>query len=231
MALFAIGALHLSLAASKPMDVFGGGWDGYVEKIRAGFTRVADTDTVVLCGDLSWGMTLEESLEDFRFIAALPGRKIVLKGNHDYWFETVSKCRKFWESRGIYGIEILNNNHFMYENTAICGTRGWLYDENMDGTHNGKIMAREVMRLEASLKSAPPGSERLCFFHYPPRFKNYVCADLIDVMEKYGVTRCRYGHIHGPAHRLAVTGEVGGIEYGMVSADYLDFTPSVIDMR
>ncbi|MDR0862951.1 MAG: metallophosphoesterase [Oscillospiraceae bacterium] len=229
MALFAIGDLHLSLASEKPMDVFGGGWEGYVDKIKLGFERVAPDDTVILCGDLSWGMTINESLADFRFIGELPGKKIILKGNHDYWFETVAKAKKFFEQNDIPNIEILNNNHFIYDEgaarVAICGTRGWLYDENMDGTHNGKIMAREVIRLEASLKSAPPDAGKICFFHYPPRFKNYVCADIIAVMEQYGVKRCWYGHIHGAAHRFAVTGTADGIEYNMVSADYLKFIP------
>ncbi|MDR0839257.1 MAG: metallophosphoesterase [Oscillospiraceae bacterium] len=226
MALFAIGDLHLSLGASKPMDIFGG-WDGYVEKIKAGFERVEPDDTVVLCGDLTWGMTLEDALEDFRFISELPGKKIILKGNHDYWFTTVAKADAFFEKNGFRDMEILNNNCFLYGDAAICGTRGWLFDENLDGTHNGKIMAREVLRLEASLKSAGE-REKLCFFHYPPRFGGYVCDDLIAVMEKYGVKRCWYGHVHGRGHRHAVTGSVGGIEYNMVSADFVNFIPQNI---
>jgi predicted phosphohydrolase len=230
--LYAIGDLHLSLGSDKPMDVFGGGWDGYVEKLRVGLSKVKPEDTIVLCGDLTWAMTLDEAVLDFRFIADIPGRKIILKGNHDYWFETVAKANAFFERNGFENIEILNNNYFLYEverKYAICGTRGWLFDENMDGTHNGKIMAREVMRLDASLKAAAsalgPETEKLCFFHYPPRFGNYVCEDVIATMKKHGVRRCWYGHIHGAGHRYAVTGWVDGIEYNMVSADFLNFVP------
>ena len=231
MALFAIGDLHLSLGGSKPMDVFTG-WDGYVEKLQKGFEQVKPDDTVVLCGDLTWAMSLSDALEDFRFVSKLPGKKLLLKGNHDYWFTTVAKAKAFWELNGIAGIDIINNNSFTYkaadgQEYAICGTRGWLFDENLDGTHNGKIMAREVQRLESSLKSAGD-KEKLCFFHYPPRFKDYVCADIVEMMKKYGVKRCWYGHIHGPGHRFAVTGWVDGIEYNMVSADFIGFSPQCV---
>lgn len=231
VALFAIGDLHLSLGGSKPMDIFGG-WDGYIEKLQNGFRRVAPEDTVVLCGDLSWAMTLAEAEEDFRFISRLPGRKIILKGNHDYWFTTVTKAKSFFDACGFCNIEILNNNSFDVsladgKEIAVCGTRGWLFDENIDGTHNGKIMAREVMRLESSLKSAGD-REKLCFFHYPPRFKDYLCADIVETMKKYGVKRCWYGHIHGYGHRYAVTGWVDGIEYNMISADFVGFEPQNI---
>jgi predicted phosphohydrolase len=228
MALFAIGDLHLSLAAEKPMDVFGGGWDGYVEKIKSGFEVVSDDDVCVLCGDLSWGMSLPDCLADFEFIGRLPGKKIILKGNHDYWFSTAKSAKDFFAKNNIPNIDILNNNSFIYENKAICGTRGWLFDEEHDSAHNAKIMAREVLRLEASLKSAPADMEKLCFFHYPPRFNNYVSTEMISVMEKYGVKRCWYGHIHGHAHRLAVQREVDGIEYRMISADYVNFVPQKI---
>ncbi|NLB29318.1 MAG: serine/threonine protein phosphatase [Clostridiales bacterium] len=231
MALFAIGDLHLSLGGAKPMDIFCG-WDGYVEKLQKGFEIVKPDDTVVLCGDLTWAMSLPEAEEDFRFVSALPGKKILLKGNHDYWFTTVSKAKAFFELKGFEGIDILNNNFFPYttgggEDIAICGTRGWLFEENLDGTHNGKIMAREVLRLKASLEAAGD-REKLCFFHYPPRFKDYVCTDIVDMMRSYGAKRCWYGHIHGHGHRYAVTGWVDGIEYNMVSADFVEFTPQIV---
>ena len=229
MAIYTIGDLHLSLGASKPMDIFRG-WDDYVEKLRRGFECVNADDTVVLCGDLSWGMSLEQAREDFRFISELPGRKILLKGNHDYWFETVSKSQAFFTANGFENMEILNNNAFLAEGVAICGTRGWIYDDNVDGTHNGKIMAREVQRLETSLRAAEKLSctEKLCFLHYPPRFGSYVWRELIDVMYRYEVKRCWYGHIHGSGHRHAVQGKVEGIEYSMISADYVDFVPQCI---
>jgi predicted phosphohydrolase len=230
LALFVIGDLHLSLGGSKPMDIFDG-WDGYVEKIKAGFEHVAPEDTVVLCGDLTWALSLEEAEEDFRFVAGLPGKKILLKGNHDYWFTTAAKAYTFFKARGFDDIEILNNNAFLYGDAVLCGTRGWLYDESVDGEHNRKILKREAVRFELSLAAAEKKSsgEKLCFFHYPPRFKGYVCDEIVALMEKYGVKRCWYGHIHGKkGHRSAVTGVVGGIEYNMVSADYVDFVPQNI---
>jgi predicted phosphohydrolase len=233
MGIFAIGDLHLSLGADKPMDVFGGGWDNYVAKIKEGFSVLGPTDTCVICGDISWSMSLESSADDFKFIDSLPGKKIILKGNHDYWWATTSKIQAFFSSNGIGTIEILNNNSFIIENTAVCGTRGWFYEDSAAGSelsapaaHDRKIMAREMLRLEASLKAAGDAlTEKICFLHYPPVFKNYVCRDMIDIMKKYAVTSCWYGHIHGPGHRFAVTGEFEGINYHMVSADYVNFTP------
>ncbi len=225
MALYAIGDLHLSLGAEKPMDVFGGRWENYIEKLKNGFSVLTNDDTCVICGDITWGMSLDDCLDDFRFINAVPGRKIILKGNHDYWWTTASKAYKFFEANGISTIDILHNNCYFFGSTAICGTRGWFYEEETHGEHDRKIMLREVMRLETSLKAADGADEKLCFFHYPPRFGSYVCEEIIDLMDKYGVKRCWYGHIHGPGHRIAVTGNVGGIEYNMVSADFVDFRP------
>jgi len=224
MSLYAIGDLHLSLGADKPMDIFGGNWENYVEKIAAGFSRLEASDTTVLCGDITWGMTLEACLPDFQFIQRLPGRKIILKGNHDYWWSTVSKARQFFEKHGLTSIEILHNNCCFYEQTALCGTRGWFYEEEAGGGHDRKILSRELMRLEASLKAAGD-RERLCFLHYPPRFRAYICREVVALLEQYDVKRCYYGHIHDQGHRFAVQGFVDGIEYRMVSGDYLDFRP------
>ncbi|MCL2124407.1 MAG: metallophosphoesterase [Oscillospiraceae bacterium] len=228
MSLYAIGDLHLSLGTDKPMDVFGGEWDNYVEKIKAGFAKLRPDDVCVICGDVSWGMSLEESLEDFRFIGALPGKKIILKGNHDYWWMTVSKMASFFEKNGINGVDILNNNCYFYENAAICGTRGWLTEGEFDTEHNQKIMARETLRLRASLAAAGDAEVKLCFFHYPPRFKDMVCADMIEVMDEFSVKKCWYGHIHGLGRKFAVRGIVGGIDYEMVSADFVDFEPQLV---
>ena len=225
MSLYAIGDLHLSLGSDKPMDVFGGGWSNYMEKIRAGFGCLGPDDVCVLCGDTSWGMNFEESLNDFRFLTELPGKKIILKGNHDYWWGTLTKMKAFFNENGIINIEFLHNNCFFYEDFAICGTRGWLMDGEPE--FNGKIMAREAARLKASLTAAGD-AEKLCFFHYPPRFKDMVCHDLVDIMKAGGVKSCWYGHIHGAGHRFAVRGYVGGIAYEMVSADFLDFIPRKI---
>ncbi len=226
MALYAIGDTHLSLTSDKPMDVFGRGWTGYVEKLQAGFADVRPEDTVVLCGDLSWGMSLEEARQDFSFLNALPGRKLMLKGNHDYWWNTASKMKKFFQDNGFDTLEILHNNCYFYGDVALCGTRGWFYEEDRGG-HNAKIFNRELIRLEASLKAAGE-KEKLCFLHYPPLYQGYRCQEIIDLLERYGVKRCFYGHLHGGSHRLAVCGPRGEVDYQLISADYLRFKPEKI---
>lgn len=154
MALYAIGDLHLSLGADKPMDVFGGPWENYVEKIKLGFSSLHDDDVCVLCGDLAWGMTMEQALPDFQFIEALPGKKILLKGNHDFWWSTAKKAYSFFAAHDMHTMDILNNNCYFYGDYAICGTRGWFYEEARGEAHDRKIMLREVGRLETSLKAA-----------------------------------------------------------------------------
>ena len=224
MALYAIGDLHLSLGADKPMDVFGGRWTNYVEKLREGFAQLTAEDTTVLCGDLSWGMNLESAREDFLFIDRLPGRKIVLKGNHDYWWSTAAKARRFFEENGIGSVDILNNNCLFYGDAALCGTRGWFYEEERGTAHDRKIMLREIMRLETSLKAAG-GREKIVFLHYPPKFLNYECPEILELLEKYSVRECYYGHIHGKGCPAAFEGERNGVRFRLVSADHLMFKP------
>jgi len=226
MALYAIGDTHLSLGSDKPMDVFGPGWEGYVDRLREGFSQVREEDTVVLCGDLSWGMSLEESRADFAFLNALPGRKLLLKGNHDYWWTTAAKMNAFFAENGFDTLSILHNNCSLYGEIALCGTRGWFYEEDR-GEHSQKIFNRELIRLEASLKAAGE-REKICFFHYPPLCQGYRCGEIIELLERYGVRTCCYGHLHGPGHRQAVCGVVDGIDYKLVSADYLGFRPEKI---
>jgi len=225
MALYVLGDLHLSLTSDKPMDVFGPKWKDHTAKLRESFSRLSDGDTTVLCGDLSWGMDLEEAGEDLRFIGAIPGRKIILKGNHDYWWSTGAKMRAFFEGHGIEGVEILHNCCFLYGETALCGTRGWFFEEERGDAHDRKIMNREVMRLEASLKAAGE-REKICFLHYPPRYgSDYVCREITELLTRYGVRECYYGHLHGPGQKGAVQGWSEGVHYQMVSADYLGFEP------
>ena len=227
MSLYVIGDTHLSLGGSKPMDVFGGRWENYVEKLREGFSTVRPEDTTVICGDISWGMSLTEAREDFLFLHNLPGRKIILKGNHDYWWSTATQAYKFFAANGIDSIEILNNNCCFYEDYALCGTRGWFYEEDAAGTHTGKMLAREALRLEASFKAA---GERpiLCFLHYPPLYQGYRCPELLELIDRYRAERCYYGHLHGPTHRRAFAGRRGETDYALVSADYLGFVPKKI---
>lgn len=224
MALYAIGDLHLSLGCNKPMDVFGGRWLNYVDKLAEGFSALASDDVTVLCGDLSWGMSLEQAREDFIFIDRLPGRKIILKGNHDYWWSTASKAMRFFEENGISTIDILHNNCFYYGDTALCGTRGWFYEEEHSASHDKKIMLREIGRLETSLKAAG-GKNKIVFLHYPPKFLNYECPEILELLVKYGVSECCYGHIHGKGCPAAFQGVKNGVSFRLVSADYLMFKP------
>ena len=226
MALYAIGDTHLSLGTAKPMDVFGGDWEGYVEKLRAGFAQVQPEDTVVLCGDLSWGMNLEEAKADFAFLNALPGRKLLVKGNHDYWWTTAAKMERFFAENGFTTLNILHNNCYEYGDFALCGTRGWFFEEGASA-QNTKVFHREVMRLEASLKGAE-GRPILAFLHYPPLYTGYRCPEIISKLEEYQVRQCFYGHLHGPTHRRAIEGTVQNVAYSLVSADYLGFVPKKI---
>lgn len=218
----------MSLGASKPMDVFGGAWEDYVEKLKAGFERVKAEDTVVLCGDLSWGMSLEEALPDFVFLDALPGTKYIVKGNHDYWWNTASKMTAFWEANGLATLHLLHNNCAFYGETALCGTRGWVFEPNAAVEETDKVYRRELIRLEASLRAAGDAKEKLVFLHYPPKYQGYACREIIEMLEKYEVSRCFYGHLHGFSHKLAIEGMSGGLDYRLVAADYLNFIPEKI---
>jgi len=227
MALYAIGDLHLSLGGEKPMDVFGPAWENHVERLKNAFSLLNKDDVTVLCGDLSWGMSLSEALPDFRFIDALPGKKILLKGNHDYWWNTASKMKHFFEENGLTTLEILHNNCIPYGEACLCGTRGWFYELDNEGTHDGKVLAREVGRLEMSLQAAGE-REKLCFLHYPPLYQGYRCPELLQLLQKYGVRRCCYGHLHGAAQHRAIEGWAEKTEFSLVSADYLGFIPKKI---
>ncbi len=224
MALYAIGDLHLCLGAPKPMDIFGGAWVGYMDKLRQGLSVIGPEDTTVLLGDISWAMSLEAAKADFDFINRIPGRKLILKGNHDYWWSTAAKFEKFCQENGYENIHLLNNNAFTYTDHAICGTRGWFFEEERSDGHDEKVFRRELIRLEASLQAAGE-LPKLVFLHYPPRYKGYVCPEILELLKKYEVRRCFYGHLHGYSHQLAQEGLWDGIEFRLTSADYLDFHP------
>ena len=224
MALYTIGDLHLSLAKNKPMDVFGSEWTNHTEKLRESFAALQAEDLTVLCGDLSWGMGLEETLPDFLFVDSFPGKKILLKGNHDFWWTTASKTKRFFAQHGVETIDILNNNCFTYGDYALCGTRGWFHEEERGGEHDKKIMRREIMRLETSLKAAGE-REKLVFLHYPPLYQNYRCEEILALLKEHNVRLCCYGHIHGKGCRGAFTGWHDGTEYKLVSADAVNFSP------
>lgn len=224
MALYAIGDLHLCLGAPKPMDIFGGAWIGYMNKLKEGFAVIQPEDTTVLLGDLSWALGMEEAKADFAWINQIPGRKIILKGNHDYWWSTASKFHKFCEENGFENFQVLNNNYYEYADIAICGTRGWFFEEDRSGAHDEKVFRRELGRLEASLKAAGD-KQKLVFLHYPPRYKGYECQEILDLLKQYNVRQCYYGHLHGASHGLAQEGQWDGIEFRLVAADKLQFKP------
>lgn len=224
MSIFAISDLHLSFGVNKPMNIFKG-WDNHTEQIRANWSRlVGERDTVVLPGDFSWGLKIEETLEDFKFLEELPGKKILLKGNHDLWWSTAKKIRTFWEENGIKSCDIVFNNCYVAENFAIAGTRGWFYDEQ--GTK--KVKMREAGRLEASLKCAKEtGLPILTFLHYPPVYKDNVSEEIMWVLKKYDIKTVYHGHIHGAGFHNAKT-EYDGIKFKLISCDCTHFTPIFI---
>lgn len=224
MALYAIGDLHLCLGAPKPMDIFGGAWVGYMDKLEEGLSIIQPEDTTVLLGDLSWALDLPGARKDFEWINGIQGRKIILKGNHDYWWSTAAKFTRFCQENHFENLHLLNNNCFFYDEWAICGTRGWFFEEERSGQHDEKVFRRELIRLETSLKAAGD-APKLVFLHYPPRYKGYECREILELLECYQVRRCFYGHLHGGSHKLALEGQWDGVEFRLVSADYRNFRP------
>jgi predicted phosphohydrolase len=226
VALYAIGDLHLSLTANKSMEVFGDGWRDYVARITASLSALRDEDTLVLAGDTSWGIDLAEAEADFRFLDSFPGRKMLLKGNHDYWWSTVSKMESFFAEKGMTSLHFLHNNCAVYGEYALCGTRGWFQEDNQK-PQDAKVLNREVMRLETSLRAAE-GREILCFLHYPPIYQGYECPELLHLLNQYHVKLCCYGHLHGPTIHRAINGSRGETEFCLISADALGFVPKKI---
>lgn len=228
MAVYAIGDLHLSLGTDKPMDIFPG-WDGYLPRLEANWRRlITGDDVVLLAGDTSWAMSLRATEADFAFLEGLPGQKWLLKGNHDYWWTTARKMEAFLLANGFGSLHILHNNCCRVGQAALCGTRGWPFDEPGGSTGQGaKLMRREAGRLQASLLAAGDAAVKLAFLHYPPVFPGSgACAQpLVDVLKAFGVTRCYYGHLHGKSIHYAVQGAHDGIEYCLISADGLQFCP------
>lgn len=231
MSLYTIADLHLSLGVSKPMDIFGGKWEGYHQKLEKNLNEIlTDDDLLIIGGDISWGINLLESLEDFKFIDKLPGKKIILKGNHDLWWCTMNKMKNFFLEHNITTIDFLFNNFYSYKNIGICGTRGWAYEEDFKDEANAKIFKRELLRLENSLSQAQKAghTEIYCFLHYPPLFSNFICTEMIELMQNYGVSKCIYGHLHGESLKFAKKGIIQNIEYIVSSSDFLNFSPILL---
>ncbi len=229
MSVFAIGDLHLSLGCDKPMDIFKG-WDNYVDRLTENWNRVvSDTDTVVIPGDISWAMTLEGTKQDFEYINnTLNGDKIILKGNHDYWWNTASKMNAFLKENGFDRIRILNNNAYLVEGISVVGTRGWINDDGSEC--DAKVLNREAGRFRMSVTEGKKlQGELIAFIHYPPIYNGEKNEYILSVIREYGIQKCYYGHIHGPGHRYAFQGEYEGTQYKMISADYLGFMPIMIN--
>ena len=221
MSLYVIADLHLSFGTDKPMDVFGG-WEDYVGKIEKNWMeKVKGEDTVVIPGDISWGMDLEEARPDFEFLEKLPGRKIFLKGNHDYYFSTKNKIDKFFSENGFKSLNFLSNNSYEYEKYSICGTRGWVNEPGQAADE--KILKREAGRLKLSLDSAQ--KEPIVFLHYPPIFRDSETVEILNVLRQYKIKRVYYGHLHGRSCKYAVEGVVDGVFYKLISGDHLKFNP------
>lgn len=232
--LYILSDTHLSLSTHKPMDIFGSRWKDHDRKIEEKWRQtVCDGDTVIVGGDISWGISLEQAGDDLRLIGSLPGRKIFLRGNHDYWWNTLSKNEAFLAANGISGISFLQNNAICDQGFVICGTRGWYNDSEASprDCDYDKIVAREVLRLKMSLDAGQslPG-EKIVIFHFPAVFGSYVCRELVDVLHEYGVTRVFFGHIHGK-YKIPATTLFEGIEMTLCSADFLDFVPLAIPHR
>lgn len=224
MSLFVMADLHLPLSVNKPMDIFGG-WDNYVEKIEENWQKkVKPDDTVVIPGDVSWSMGLQQSLADMQFINKLNGKKIISKGNHDYWWSTKNKMDAFFAENGLTTLNILHNNHYEYEGVGICGTRGWINDTGVEA--DKKVLMREAGRLEMSISSAEKcGLKPIVFLHYPPVFASSYNYDILEVLHKHDITWCFYGHIHGRSAEYAINGERDGINYRLIASDFLQFDP------
>ena len=221
MSIYGISDLHLSFGTDKPMDIFRG-WNNHTERLFANWNRlVNEDDTVVLPGDLSWGLKLEETKKDFEFLKTLKGKKILIKGNHDLWWSTAKKIHTFFENENITDCEILFNNSIIADGYAIAGTRGWFYDNS----GSQKVLLREAGRLETSIKSAlSSGLPILVFLHYPPVYGDYACREILDVLQKYNIKDVYHGHIHGAGFNNAVK-EFEGINFHLISCDCIDFTP------
>lgn len=238
MAIYVLADLHLSFGAEdKPMDIFGGGWVGYMDRIRENWENtVGQEDTVVIPGDISWAMKLEDSLEDLKFIHGLPGNKIIIRGNHDYWWDTVAKMQRFLDENELDSIKILYNNAFVVEDCIVCGSRLWDSVGTSSDQTDRKAYAREVGRLRLSLEkgralqeSMPNSGEIIAFSHFPPTATYDGQHQMLQLLREYGVNRCYYGHIHGPGIAVAPRGDAMGVDLMLVSADALGFMPHRVD--
>ena len=227
MSVFVIADPHLSLGSEKPMDIFRG-WQDYTARLKSNWEAlVSPGDTVILPGDISWAMSMNEALEDLKFINSLPGTKIIGKGNHDYWWATMKKMNEFTKENNLTTLNFLFNNTYVAEDIAVCGSRGWFFDDKADNAE--KVIAREAGRLSMSIEEAlKTGKEPVAFMHYPVVYESGVCEELLAVLKKYGIKRCYFGHIHGDRTGRYGKYEYDGITFSLISADFLAFCPKKV---
>lgn len=227
MALYAISDLHLALSGDKPMDIFGEHWSKHDEKIKENWlSKINEDDTVLIAGDISWAMKSGESEADLNWIESLPGKKIISKGNHDYWWGSISKLNSMFEKT-----KFLQNNFYEYGEYAICGTRGWICPGTDRFTsHDEKIYSREGIRLRLSLDEAKKKgfTKFIVMLHYPPTNEKFMPSQFTEICTEYGVEKVIYGHLHGNCLNRVLEGEFDGVEYIMTAADFLDFNPKLI---
>lgn len=231
MAIFAISDLHLSLNGEKPMDIFGSKWDNYVEKMANNWNSVVtEDDLVIIPGDISWAMYLQDTTKDLEYINNLNGKKVLIRGNHDYWWTTLNKMEKFILENKFDTISFLKNTAFIWEDTAICGTRGWSIADENSSEDDKKIYQRERQRIVLSLEDARMQKPKsiIVAMHYPPKENNSVSSGFMDILENYNVEQCIFGHLHGGSHKNAPAGDESGIKLRLVACDYTDFTPVLI---
>lgn len=226
MAIFTISDLHLSFSCDKKMDVFRG-WENYTDRLKANWNRVVkEGDTVIVPGDISWGLKLEETIEDFKFLNALNGKKIILKGNHDLWWPTMTKLNEFLEQNSFLSITALFNSAIECEGVSVCGSRGWSFDDTTE--HDQKVILREAARIERSIVEAKKKNLPIVLFlHYPPAWDGDCCREIMDVLHKHNIKTVYYGHIHGIGKIKAIS-EFEGINLKLISADCVDFTPILV---
>lgn len=221
MSIYAISDLHLSFGTDKPMNIFRG-WDNHTERLAANWKRlIGENDTVILPGDFSWALKLEDTEKDFEFLESLPGKKLLIKGNHDLWWSTAKKLHEFFNEKNFNSVDIIYNNCAVAEGFAVAGTRGWFYDAGA----GDKVLAREAGRLETSISAAEKtGLPVLVFLHYPPVYGGAVCKELFSVIKRHGIKKVYHGHIHGAGFNNAVS-EYDGVQFKLISCDCVDFTP------